>query len=87
MNRLALAASAFLLSASPLPLLAQDAATAEVEAIDTGTGATMVPVPGWSSDMREGMMVFTAPEGSVFYQKILAALKRGWKVFPNILVR
>ena len=63
MNRLALAASAFLLSASPLPLLAQDAATAEVEAIDTGTGATMVPVPGWSSDMREGMMVFTAPEG------------------------
>ncbi|MXO50906.1 serine hydrolase [Erythrobacter gaetbuli] len=63
MKKLALAASALLLTASPLPLLAQGAAPAAQEAVDTGTGATIVPVPGWASETREGMLVFTAPEG------------------------
>ena len=61
MKKLACAISALLLSASPLPLLAQEDATPE--AVETGTGASIVPVPGWASDTRDGMLVFTAPEG------------------------
>ncbi len=61
MKRFALAASALLLTASPLPLMAQD--DAQTELVDTGTGAQMVPVPGWASESRDGMLLFTAPEG------------------------
>ena len=64
MKRLAFAASALLATASPLPLLAQDAAPQESTAVlDTGTGAQMMPIPGWNREMRGDMMVFTAPEG------------------------
>lgn len=64
MKRLAFAASALLAAASPFPLLAQDAAPQESAAVlDTGTGAQMAPIPGWSREMRGDMMVFTAPEG------------------------
>lgn len=64
MKRLALAASALLLATSPLPLMAQEATQAEApSAVETGTGATMVPIPGWSSEMRDGMTIYTAPEG------------------------
>ena len=64
MKRLAFAASALLVAASPLPLLAQDTAPQESAAtLDTGTGAQMTPIPGWSREMRGDAMVFTAPEG------------------------
>ena len=70
MRTLALAASALLLSASPLPLLAQEQSAAasatsdaKAEPISTGTGATLVPVPGWRMEASEGMLVFIAPEG------------------------
>ncbi|MBX7456956.1 beta-lactamase family protein [Qipengyuania sp. 1NDH17] len=61
MKKLACAISALLLTASPLPLLAQDDAAPET--VETGTGASIVPVPGWASETRDGMLVFTAPEG------------------------
>lgn len=64
MKRLAFASSVLLAAASPLPLVAQEAAPQEqVEAIDTGTGAQMAPIPGWMRDARDGILVFTAPEG------------------------
>jgi CubicO group peptidase (beta-lactamase class C family) len=64
MKRLALASSVFLAAASPLPLIAQEAAPQEqVDAIDTGTGAQMAPIPGWTRDARAGILAFTAPEG------------------------
>ncbi len=64
MKRFAIAASVLLATASPLPLFAQEAApAATAEMLDTGTGAQMAPIPGWSREMRDGMIVFTAPEG------------------------
>ncbi|MBX7495742.1 beta-lactamase family protein [Qipengyuania sp. 6B39] len=66
MKRFALIASALLLTTSPLPLLAQEQAQTEaVEKLDTGTGAEMAPIPGWAREQRNGMLVFTAPEGDV----------------------
>ena len=57
MKRLAFAAYALLAAASPLPLLAQDAAPQESAAVlDTGTGAQMTPIPGWNREMRREMM-------------------------------
>ena len=61
MKRLGLLLSAALVTLTPMPALAQD--ETGPAAIDTGSGATMVPVPGWTRDDREGMLVFTAPEG------------------------
>ena len=65
MKRLATAAAFLLTAASPLPLLAQEAApAAQNEALmDTGTGAQMAAIPGWTQTTRDGMILFTAPEG------------------------
>ena len=64
MKRLAFAVSALLAAASPLPVLAQEVAPQESAAdLDTGTGAQMTPILGWSREMRGDAMVFTAPEG------------------------
>lgn len=66
MIRIALLTSAIALAASPLPLAAQEATSEQgPAAVATGTGAMMIPIPGWESASRDGMLVFTAPEGDV----------------------
>ena len=65
MKHLAIAAAALLLTTSPIAAIAQDTAPAEVESVETGTGATMNPVPGWDMAREDGVLSFTAPEGDV----------------------
>lgn len=61
MRKFAIVASLMLATASPLPAIAQEAAP--TGALDTGSGATMVAVPGWTQERRDGYLIFTAPEG------------------------
>ncbi|WP_200983393.1 serine hydrolase domain-containing protein [Qipengyuania soli] len=96
MKRFALITSALLLAASPLPLLAQEAAESQAPvAVETGTGAMMVPIPGWASETRDGMLVFTAPEGDVTAALVAVdaatdgqdAVKRAWTKFDPAFAR
>jgi CubicO group peptidase (beta-lactamase class C family) len=61
MNRIAALAAALALTVSPVALAAQE--TAAPATIETSSGAVLVPVPGWTQEQRDGMLVFTAPEG------------------------
>lgn len=67
MKRITALASALLIAASPLPLIAQERSgpPSGPEEIETGTGATMIPFLGWQSERRDGVLLFTAPEGDV----------------------
>lgn len=67
MKRITALASALLIAASPLPLIAQEKSgpPSGPEEIETGTGATMIPFLGWQSERRDGVLLFTAPEGDV----------------------
>lgn len=96
MNRLAIATAALLVAASPLPALAQQAGAQEAPAaVETGTGALMVPIPGWASARRDGMLVFTAPEGDVTAALIgidtasdgQDAVKQAWRKFDPAFAR
>jgi len=64
MKKVATFAAALLLAASPIAVAAQD--TAPPETIVTDWGAQLVPVPGWTQEERDGMLIFTAPEGDAW---------------------
>lgn len=61
MKRIAFFTAALALAVSPVALAAQD--TAAPATIETRSGAVLVPVPGWTQEERDGMLLFTAPEG------------------------
>lgn len=61
MNRIAALTAALALAVSPVALAAQE--TAAPATIETSSGAVLVPVPGWTQEERDGMLIFTAPEG------------------------
>jgi CubicO group peptidase (beta-lactamase class C family) len=64
MNRIAAYAAALALAVSPVALAAQEAAAPEL--IVTDWGAQLLPVPGWTQEERDGMLIFTAPEGDAW---------------------
>ena len=61
MTRIATLTAALALAVSPVALAAQE--TAAPATIETSSGAVLVPVPGWTQEERDGILVFTAPEG------------------------
>jgi CubicO group peptidase (beta-lactamase class C family) len=61
MNHIVIIAASLALAVSPVPLAAQESVAPAT--VETKSGAVLVPVPGWAQEERDGMMVFTAPEG------------------------
>lgn len=61
MNRIAILTASLALAVSPVALTAQE--NAAPATIETHSGAVLVPVPGWTQEERDGILIFTAPEG------------------------
>ncbi|WP_305096083.1 serine hydrolase domain-containing protein [Croceibacterium aestuarii] len=65
MKRIAALAASLALAAAPVAVLAQEAEAPAV--IVTDWGAQLLPVPGWTHEERDGMLIFTAPEGDATF--------------------
>lgn len=64
MKRIAVLAAALALTASPMPLLAQEAQTDDtLEMVELEWGDTLNIPPQWNTDFRDGSLVLTPPEG------------------------